>query len=67
MIRIGDTLRFAPTAFVTASEMTQAHTRYRPKYPVKVTGTVCGIHRGHRWYRVRFAVNGCTMYECFKF
>lgn len=64
-MKIGDEIRFAPSAFMNADAGSVCR-KYEPMYPIKVTGTICGIHRGHRWYRVRFKVHGIVMYECFK-
>lgn len=38
------------------------------KAVVEVTGTVERIHEAHRWYRVRYYIQGLgPYYECFKF
>lgn len=57
---IGDKIRFIPDAFM--------HYRLDGAFaPVSVTGSIEYINRVHRYYRVRFEVNGYTLYECFKF
>ena len=61
-MKIGDKIKFSPTI----AEKNQNATG-RPPLAPKVWGTIVGIHRGHRFYRVRYELAGHTFYECFKF
>lgn len=56
---IGEKISFIPDAFTRVEK--------DPRVPVRVAGIVDYINRAHRYYRVRFEVNGYTLYECFKF
>lgn len=61
-MRIGDQVSFVPSAFMSTSpEIAMA----KGLVAVKVTGTIVGIHRGHRWYRVRYQAGDVTLFECF--
>ena len=61
---IGDKIKFAPTAFLSASGYEQEIFKvasYRQE------GVICYINRSHRYYRVVFYPQGKAQYECFKF
>ncbi len=55
-MKIGDEIRFIPETDVP-----------RGVRAPTVKGTIVGIHRGHRFYRVRYTMGSGTFHECFKF
>lgn len=62
-MRIGDKVTFVPAGFI---EYKAHNSMIPPGTKIRVTGTVVGIHKAHRYCRVKFEVHGYTMYECFK-
>ena len=64
MPKLGDKIRFAPSAFLSANGYEQQMfgvAAYRQD------GEICYINRAHRYYRVVFYPQGKAQYECFKF
>lgn len=62
-MRIGDYYTFVPAGFTGEKHGT---VKQAQALPHKVTGTIVGINRAHRFCRVRFNVNGVILHECFK-
>lgn len=62
MIDIGSRISFRPSGWTDYNDPV-------PQQAVtQVQGEVVRVHRPHRWYRVRYYVNGLgPCYECFKF
>lgn len=62
--RLGDKVRFAPSAFLTANGYEQ---QIFGVAACRQDGEVCYINEAHHYYRVRYAPQGVAQYECFKF
>ena len=62
MVKIGDEIRFRPSAFMTEGALTKFC-----GIPIEVTGKVCYINQEHRFYRVQVQLEGAVLHECFKF
>lgn len=62
-MRIGDRISFVPSAFFGEkfAKDKAAHLMAR-----RVEGRIVGIHKTHRYCRVRYKVHGCILHECFK-
>lgn len=63
MVELGDKVRFAPHAFLTAGGH-EAQLFGVSAY--RQTGEVCYINHEHGYYRVRYLIQGAPQYECFK-
>ena len=62
-MRIGDKVTFVPSGFECPKETQKQY--ITPSYTV--TGFIVGIHRTHRFYRVRYNIGAAVLHECFKF
>lgn len=63
-VSIGDKIRFAPHAFLTASGAEQ---KLYGAAAYRQTGEVCLIHEAHGWFRAKYTIQGKAHYECFRF
>jgi len=67
----GQLVRFAPAAFTGeqagSSKKKPEQARGRSEPPRTVTGRIDYINRRHRWYNVRYELNGYVLHEGFKF
>lgn len=63
MIELGDKVRFAPHAFLTANGHDAALFGVAGQ---QQTGEVCYINQAHGWYRVRYMIQGQPQHECFR-
>lgn len=62
-MRVGDTVRFVPAAWTRFSG---ANTLEAFGVRQRVKGVIVGIHKRHRWCRVRYKTHGVIQHECFK-
>lgn len=65
-MRIGDKVRFIPSAFCPETAKYTAKKQKDPP-PRYVTGKIININRAHRHYTARYTVFGYTLTETFKF
>lgn len=62
MVKLGDTIRFRPHAWLNVGE----NSLWGSGIPDMVTGTVVYVNEAHGIYRVEYDCHGLKQYETFK-